>query len=144
MALNTSGVRGSNEGLDGKSWNILGQTYVPKHVCEASFSWHATLPPESFVPRHVHDTQDEFIYLIEGNLEFVIGSEEAKAGPGDLVSLPRAVPHSIHNRSGKTVKCIFWVTPTRMLYDFFGKIDGNMNPAEVERLAGQYEVPFIK
>ncbi|RDV01909.1 cupin domain-containing protein [Undibacter mobilis] len=140
----TSGVRPANEGIEGKSWNILGQTYVPKQVTESSFTWHATLPPDSFVPRHIHDTQDEFIYLIEGNLEFVIGADEAKGGPGDLVSLPKGIPHSIHNRSGKTVKCVFWVSPTRMLYDYFGKISGLTDPAEVERLAGEHEVPFVK
>jgi mannose-6-phosphate isomerase-like protein (cupin superfamily) len=140
----TLGVRGVDQGIDGQAWDILGQTYVPKHVSESSFSWHATLPAESFVPRHIHDTQDEFIYLLEGKLEFVIGSEEANAGPGELVSLPKGIAHSIHNRSGRVVKCIFWVSPTRMLYDFFGKISGMKDPAEVERLAGQHEVPFVR
>ncbi len=139
----TLGVRAVSEGIDGQSWDILGQTYVPKQVTESSFVWHATLPPDSFVPRHIHDTQDEFIYLLEGHLEFVIGDDDAKAGPGDLVSLPKGIPHSIHNRSGGTVKCIFWVSPTRMLYDYFGKISGLKDIAEVTRLAGEHEVPFV-
>jgi uncharacterized RmlC-like cupin family protein len=140
----TIGVRGVDQGIDGQAWDILGQTYVPKHVSDTSFSWHATLPPESFVPRHIHDTQDEFIYILEGNLEFVIGTAEAKGGPGELVSLPMGVAHSIHNRSGKTVKCVFWVSPTRMLYDYFRKISGMTDPAEVEKLAGEHEVPFVR
>ena len=41
-------------------------TYVPKAVSEGSFSWHATLPPDTFVPPHIHPTQDEFIYMFEG------------------------------------------------------------------------------
>ena len=50
------GVTRAAEGEQGISWNILGQTYVPKHVNEDSFSWHATLPPGTFVPPHIHPT----------------------------------------------------------------------------------------
>ncbi len=45
--------------------NILGQTYVPKSINEQSFSWHATFPPGTFVPPHIHPTQDEFIYMLD-------------------------------------------------------------------------------
>ena len=50
----TAGVTKANEGLDAISWNILGQTYVPKSLSEDSFSWHATFPPGTFVPPHIH------------------------------------------------------------------------------------------
>src|SRR5215210_5124060 len=38
----TAGITKANTGLEGISWNILGQTYVPKSINEQSFSWHAT------------------------------------------------------------------------------------------------------
>ena len=138
----TSGIRAAGEGLDGQVWDILGQTYVPKHVSEASFSWHATFPPGTFVPRHTHPTQDEFIHVLEGRLDFVLNGEDIHAGPGDIVALPMGVAHSIHNRSGADVLAIFWVTPTRMLYEYFQKISGLTDPQEVTRLAAEYEVPF--
>ena len=62
----TAGITKANTGLDGISWNILGQTYVPKSLNEQSFSWHATFPPGTFVPPHIHPTQDEFIYMLDG------------------------------------------------------------------------------
>ena len=58
------GITKAGEGLDNIAWNILGQTYVPKVVCESSFAWHATFPPDTFVPPHIHPTQDEFIYHV--------------------------------------------------------------------------------
>jgi len=67
MAL-APGITKAGEGLDSIAWNILGQTYVPKEVCESSFAWHATFPPDTFVPPHIHPTQDEFIYMFEGSL----------------------------------------------------------------------------
>ena len=38
------GITKAGEGLDNIAWNILGQIYVPKVVCETSFAWHATFP----------------------------------------------------------------------------------------------------
>jgi oxalate decarboxylase/phosphoglucose isomerase-like protein (cupin superfamily) len=140
---NSSGVTSRDGGFEGQTWNILDQIYVPKHVTETSFSWHATLPAGSFVPLHVHDTQDEFIFMLDGRLEFVLDDRNIAADAGDLVSLPKLIPHSIHNRSLGTVKCLFWVSPTRRLYEYFQKINNMRDVAEMTRLAALHEVPFI-
>ncbi|MCZ8260904.1 MAG: cupin domain-containing protein [Beijerinckiaceae bacterium] len=141
----TPGVTRAGEGLDGISWNILGQTYVPKQVCESAFSWHATFPPGTFVPPHIHPTQDEFIYMLEGNFELLLDGREVKAGPGDLIRLPMGLPHGIFNKSDQVVKCFFWVSPTRRLYDLFWAIHSmkDQNPAEVVALAAKHEIDFL-
>src|SRR6202046_420800 len=61
------GITKAGDGLDNIAWNILGQTYVPKAVSAGSFAWHAPLPPGTFVPPHIHPTQDEFIYMFEAS-----------------------------------------------------------------------------
>ena len=113
------GITKAGEGLDNIAWNILGQTYVPKSVSEGSFAWHATLPPDTFVPPHIHPTQDEFIYMFEGQFELMI--------------------------DGRTVKCLFWVAPTRRLYDLFWGIHNmaEQTPAEVVALSAKHEVDFL-
>ena len=40
--------------VDGITWNILGQIYLPKQLTEDSFAWHAEFPPDTFVPPHIH------------------------------------------------------------------------------------------
>ena len=60
----TAGITKATTGFDGIVWNILGQTYVPKSVTEHSFSWHATFPPDTFVPPHIHPDQDEYLYIL--------------------------------------------------------------------------------
>ncbi len=72
MKTETAGITKANTGIDGISWNIMGQTYVPKQLSENSFAWHATLPAGTFVPPHIHPTQDEFIYLLEGRLDLIL------------------------------------------------------------------------
>lgn len=141
----TPGITRAGDGIDGISWNILGQTYVPKQVSEDSFAWHATFPPGTFVPPHIHPTQDEFVYMLEGHLELLLDGKEFKAGPGDLVRLPKGIPHGIFNKSDQTVKCFFWVSPTRRLYDLFWGIHSmkDQNPAEVVALSARHEVDFL-
>ena len=97
-----AGITRANEGMQGISWNILGQTYVPKHRTEHSFSWHATFPPGTFVPPHIHPDQDEYLYILEGRLDFFLDGADEFATPGDLVRLPMGKPHGIFNKSQQT------------------------------------------
>ena len=45
-------------------------------------------------PRHVHANEDEVFYILEGEHIVECGDEEFRLGPGDLVFLPRGVPHA--------------------------------------------------
>ena len=141
----TAGITKAGTGIDGITWNILGQVYVPKQVCETSFSWHATFPPGTFVPPHIHATQDEFIYMLEGRFDLVLDGKEFVATAGDLIRLPMQIPHGIFNKSDQVVKCFFWVTPTRKLYDLFWAIHSmkEQTPAEVVALSAKHEVVFL-
>jgi quercetin dioxygenase-like cupin family protein len=142
----TAGITKASTGLDGIVWNILGQTYVPKALSENTFAWHATLPPGTFVPPHIHPTQDEFIYLFEGRLDLLLDGRDFVAQPGDLIRLPMGIPHGIFNKSDTvTAKCFFWVTPTRRLYDLFWAIHSMKEqvPEEVVALSARHEVSFL-
>jgi len=141
----TPGITKAGTGADGIVWNILGQTYVPKAVNEASFSWHATFPPGTFVPPHIHPTQDEFIYMFEGRFDLLIEGRDFVATAGDLIRLPMGIPHGIFNKTDQAVKCFFWVAPTRKLYDLFWAIHSmkEQKPDEVVALAAKYEVVFL-
>jgi quercetin dioxygenase-like cupin family protein len=136
-------VMQSGNSVDGIAWHILGQTYVPKHLCESSMSWHATFPPGTFVPPHIHTTQEEFIYVLEGRFDLLLDGKDVVAGAGDLVCLPRNVSHGIFNKTQQPVKCIFWVSPTAKLWDLFVKIDNVGDPEEIVRIAASHEVNFL-
>ncbi len=138
-------VIGASASIDDIEWNILGQIYRPKALTERSFAWHATFPPETFVPPHFHPTQDEFVYVLEGELTLFDGNADHVARAGDLVRLPLGRPHGLFNRSGASTVCLFWVTPAGRLYDLFVAIDAleEQTPDAVVALAGQHEVEFL-
>jgi quercetin dioxygenase-like cupin family protein len=141
----TPGITKAGTGIDGISWNILGQTYVPKSLNENSFSWHATFPPGTFVPPHIHPTQDEFVYLFDGRLDLVLEGRDFVATTGDLIRLPMNMAHGIFNKTDQTVKCFFWVSPTRKLYDLFWAIHSmkEQNPPDVVAIAAKHEIIFL-
>jgi quercetin dioxygenase-like cupin family protein len=142
----TPGVTKAEDGMEGIRWNVLGQAYVPKQLSEHSFSWHATLPPGTFVPPHIHPTQDEFIYMLSGRFDLLLEGKEAIAEPGDLIRLPQGIPHGLFNRSDADIKCLFWVSPSRRLYDLFWALHNlgpTPDPAEVVAVSAAHEVDFL-
>src|SRR5215208_1789972 len=57
-------------------------------------------------PLHVHEHEDEFFYVLDGEHVFQVGRAELHAGPGDLVVAPRGVPHAqrrVVPRSGRVL-----------------------------------------
>jgi quercetin dioxygenase-like cupin family protein len=45
-------------------------------------------------PVHVHDREDETVFLLEGSAMFWAGDQRWQATSGDTVFLPRGVPHT--------------------------------------------------
>lgn len=142
MVRETPDITRSQTGLDGVSWNILGQVYVPKQETDDSFAWHATFPAGTFVPPHMHTKQEEYLLVLDGRIDLELDGEKQSAGSGDLVRLPRGIPHAFFNNSGKPVTALFWVAPTGRLPDLFRRIHNLADPAEVVRLSPQYDVVF--
>jgi quercetin dioxygenase-like cupin family protein len=142
----TAGITRAEDGIDGIRWNILGQAYVPKQLSEHSFSWHATFPIGTFVPPHIHPTQDEFIYMLSGRFDLLLDGRDVIAEPGDLIRLPMGLPHGIFNKTDTDVKCLFWVSPSRRLYDLFWALHNlgpTPDPAQVVAVSAAHEVDFL-
>ncbi|QKH38253.1 cupin domain-containing protein [Achromobacter pestifer] len=143
MILETPDITRAQAGLDGVSWNILGQVYVPKQISLDSISWHATFPVETFVPPHVHPNQDEYIFVLAGRIDLLLDGKKASAGPGDLVRMPRGVPHAFFNNSGVPATALFWAAPAGKLLALYRRIHNMSSPAEVVAVAPEYDVIFM-
>ncbi len=137
------GVTAHGEGFGGRSWNILGQTYFPKASCDSSFAFETNSEPGQFVPVHVHPTQEEFILVLDGVLDLKLDGVWMQAKAGDLVRMPRGVPHGYFNKSDKPARALFWVSPARKLEELFNALHDVPDPAEVVRLSALHEVEFL-
>jgi quercetin dioxygenase-like cupin family protein len=82
----------------------------------AYFAMEAIVPPGGGPPPHIHRNEDETFYVIEGEIEFLLGDEVVTGGVGDFVNVPRDTVHRFHNAG---------TTPARMILTF--------SPAGIER-----------
>lgn len=52
-------------------------------------------------PVHCHAAEDEAIYLLEGELLIYAGGEDLTVRPGELVTIPRGLEHSVRHTSAE-------------------------------------------
>jgi mannose-6-phosphate isomerase-like protein (cupin superfamily) len=55
---------------------------------------------------HVHGEEDDAFYILEGELTFVFGDEEVRAGPGAFVLVPPGVEHGFRNDGDSAVRML--------------------------------------
>src|ERR1700719_1652242 len=143
MAALEKGITRNGTGYSGKTWNILGQVYFPKAVTDSTFAFETNSDPGQFVPVHIHPTQDEFILVQDGMLDLKLDGVWVKANAGDLVRLPRGIPHGYFNKSEKPARALFWVSPTQKLEALFNQLHNLTDVAEIVRISAEHEVNFL-
>ncbi len=137
------GITEHGTGFGGTEWNILGQRYFPKATCASSFAFETNSDPGQFVPVHIHPMQEEFILVQEGPLELKLDGTWFTAKAGDLVRMPRGIPHGYFNKSDKPARALFWVSPAGRLEDLFKKLHKLTDVEEVVRLSAEHDVDFL-
>jgi oxalate decarboxylase/phosphoglucose isomerase-like protein (cupin superfamily) len=137
------GITRNGEGFRGRTLNILGQIYYPKASCEATFAFETNSDPGQFVPVHVHPAQDEFILVQEGQLELKLDGTWHTARAGDLVRMPRGVPHGYFNKSDRPARALFWVSPAGKLEALFDVLHGMTDVAAVIAASAAHDVEFL-
>jgi mannose-6-phosphate isomerase-like protein (cupin superfamily) len=55
---------------------------------------------------HVHDQEDDAFYIVEGEMTFTFGEEEASAPPGTFVLVPPGVAHGFRNDGDAPVRML--------------------------------------
>ena len=70
-----------------------------------------TTPPGGGPPPHSHRDEDEALYVLEGELEFLLGEETVPAGAGTCVHAPRGVLHTWRNVGASPSRVLAVVTP---------------------------------
>ena len=62
-------------------------------------------------PPHIHHSEDESFYLLEGSATFQAGGQTIHAKPGDFVHIPRGVVHSFKNEGTTPARAIVVISP---------------------------------
>jgi quercetin dioxygenase-like cupin family protein len=96
-------------------------------------------------PLHVHPNQDETFYILEGDYLFQYGDDKISLKEGDMIFLPRAVPHTWAQLS-ESGKLLYFFQPAGKIEEFF-KIVGNqkgvLTPDEEIKLWEDHEMKIV-
>jgi quercetin dioxygenase-like cupin family protein len=93
-------------------------------------------PEGEEAPLHVHHTEDEAFWVLEGELTFEVGDETIKASPGSFLFGPKDVPHRYTVNSGPA-RMLFLLSPA----GFEEFIYATSEPAKERTLPPQPEGP---
>ncbi|MBN6041272.1 cupin domain-containing protein [Amycolatopsis sp. 195334CR] len=137
------GITLAGEAMGSRVWNVLGHRYAMKSATESSFAFETYDPPGTGVPPHVHPTQDEHIYVLEGVFTLYLDGDWLTAGPGDTVRMPKDLPHAYYNRSEAPSRALFWVSPAGRLAQLFDRLHDLTDLAEAVRVSAEHDVHFL-
>jgi quercetin dioxygenase-like cupin family protein len=80
------------------------------------------IPPRALgVPLHTHTREDEYSYVLEGEVGVQIGDDVAVARQGDLVFKPRGIQHAVWN-AGDTLARVLEVISPAPFANYFEEI----------------------
>src|SRR5438552_1645058 len=88
-------------GVDAPSHWLL--TALMSHLCgpkETGGDYSAfltTAVPNQGPPPHRHAREDELLYVIDGDFEFVFRDTRLRGGAGTCVFVPKGTPHTYNN-----------------------------------------------
>ncbi|MER5490512.1 cupin domain-containing protein [Streptomyces sp. NPDC002490] len=71
----------------------------------------AVVPPGGGPVAHAHGNEDEAFYLLDGELEFLLGARTFTVTSGDFVFVPRHTRHRFKNVGDKDAILLFMYTP---------------------------------
>ena len=70
-----------------------------------------TFPPQVGPPPHIHHTQEETFYVLEGKMEFVTDGVTTRAAAGSLVRIPRGVLRDYRNVGSEPARVLVLYAP---------------------------------
>jgi quercetin dioxygenase-like cupin family protein len=109
----------------------------------AYFAMEAIVPPGGGPPPHIHTREDETFYVLEGEIEFVLGDDVVTATAGDFVNVPRGTVHCFRNTGTQGARLILTFTPAGIEHFFLETLEAAPNvpdetPDNVEEVAARY------
>jgi uncharacterized cupin superfamily protein len=135
----------------GEMMNVLGHTATLK-LAQAqtegdAYVFELVSPPNAGIPPHVHQKEDEIIYVLTGRYEIFLDGELMEATPGSVIHFACGVPHGFRNVGKNAGKTLWVVTPGINFEPFFAELGalppGQPDLAEVARIFGKYNIDLL-
>ena len=130
---------------EGKKLWVVGEIITLKMVGSDSDGAFALIeeitPPQGGPPPHMHTREDETFYVLEEEVEFVVGDLLLSATAGSVLYGPRGIPHAFRNVGTTPSRISVFITPAGLerMFEEFGELVKDPSsppegPPNIERL----------
>ncbi len=100
---------------EGRSVWLVGDCITVKVASEDTGGAYSLVeeitPSQGGPPPHLHRQEDEALYVLEGEVEFLLGEESIPAGAGSCVYAPQGILHTWRNVGASPSKMLAVITP---------------------------------
>jgi quercetin dioxygenase-like cupin family protein len=139
---------------EGRTVSLMGGRYTYKAVGRETGSRYGlvefTAPAGSpGPPPHIHETEEEALYVIEGQLSIQIAERTLEARAGAFVLVPRGTVHTFSNPAPRPARALVIVSPAgfEKAFEEMGEVAPRADePPDMERLlaiAKKYNLKIV-
>jgi quercetin dioxygenase-like cupin family protein len=136
---------------EGRVLDVIGHAAVVKigsaDTAGGSYTFVVTSPPGAGVPPHVHEHEDEAIYVVSGELDVMLGDTRTRAGAGAVLDFARGTPHAFWNVGATAAVTVWTITPGAGFDAFFEELAhlpaGEPDPAVLVPLFARYGMTVL-
>jgi quercetin dioxygenase-like cupin family protein len=114
-----------------------------------------TAPSGHSPPPHIHQREDEWFYVLDGELTFWLDGDRSVGGPGSLAFLPMGIPHGFAVTSSEPARFLIGTSPSG--FDSFVRAVGSQaesatlpppdhpmpSPDELGRMAAEHGITLL-
>ncbi len=94
-------------------------------------------------PLHFHLHQDEWFYVLEGEVLFQVGGSRKQLGAGESVLGPRGVPHAFMGVGEKPARMVITFTPAGKMEEFFREVAVPNGPKMDAPTFARYDMKYV-
>ena len=126
---------------EGKTLNVLGLQFTPKATGNETVGAYTMIEAVLAVdpPPHIHGNEEEAIYVLEGEVDLLVGDRTVKGTPGSFVLVPRGTVHNVISTGGKPARVLLIFSPAG-IQGLFEEVDGQADMDKVMAALGRYNM----
>jgi mannose-6-phosphate isomerase-like protein (cupin superfamily) len=103
---------------------------------------HRNLMPDTGPALHLHLSQEEWFYVMEGEVRFQVGERRMRLGPGESILAPRRIAHTF-SASGSPAHMLIAFTPADKMEQYFTDAAAQPSLAATADFMNRYDMQWI-
>lgn len=116
---------------------------LPRETSNGLFVIEHTKLVKGGPPLHIHPYQEEYFYVMEGEVQFQLGDQRTRLSAGDSILGPRGIPHTFAAVEGKPGRLLIAFSPAGKMEQFLRDTAIPNPPKEDAAFWRRYDIELV-